>query len=194
MAGALNPQQITRPGRAYLYLAKVGTLAPTTVDSEPPAPWRNVGLFTEDSLTFSTSPEFQDVRSAQSDFATRTFQTTDGATLAVQLQQWNGDNFKAVYGGGSVEAVGGSTGLYKFAPPSLGSRDETAAIIKVVDGSDIYLFVFPRTQQTEGVELGLQKGQEARLALSLRVVGGDGVDPWYCLTNSDAFAPVAVTP
>jgi hypothetical protein len=191
MAGGLNPQQITRPNRSYLYLAPVGTVAPTNVTTMPAA-WRNVGLFTEDSLTFSTAPEFQDVRSAQSDFPTRTFQTSDGATLAVQLQQWNADNFKAVFGGGEVIAVPDEPGIYKYTPPKLGARDEVAAIIKVVDGADIYLFIFPRTQQTEGVELGLQKGQEARLALSLRVVGGDDTDPWYSLTNAeDGFKPAA---
>jgi hypothetical protein len=190
MAGGLNPQQITRPNRSYLYLAPVGTVAPTNVTTMPAA-WRNVGLFTEDSLTFSTSPEFQDVRSAQSDFPTRTFQTSDGATLAVQLQQWNADNFKAVFGGGSVTAVAEEDGIYKYTPPDLGARDEVAAIIKVVDGSEVYLFIFPRTQQTEGVELGLQKGQEARLALSLRVVGGDDVSPWYSISNAEGFKPAA---
>src|SRR5690606_9131841 len=83
--------------RTYLYLAPVGTTAPTA-PGEPPEPWRNVGFTTPDNCQFATEPQFTDIMSAQSDYPTGLIQTGDAARMAIVLQQWNAENFKAVYG------------------------------------------------------------------------------------------------
>lgn len=176
---ATNPNAIFIAGRAYMYLAPVGSTEPTDTTSALDAAWQAVGLFTPDSLSFSTEPQFEEVTSHQSDYPVRRFQTGDSATVSVDLQEWNVDNIVAVFGGGSVVA-----GTYTA--PVLGARTEVAACVEALDGTKIYRWVFPRCLQIEGVDISLNKTQEARLPLRLAVLGGDAEAPFYFITDDPA--------
>lgn len=190
MAGeTTNNTQIVIPQSSRVWLAPVGTAAPADATVPMPEGWYPVGLFTEDSLKFNSEPNFEQVRSAQSFFPTRTFQTSDAATVEVDLQQWSGRNFKAVYGGGSITVINsaGSVKHYRFAPPRIGGRSEIAACIEIIDGGKVYRYIIPRTMQMEGVSKDLAKTKESVLPLRLAVQGGDETDPWYVVTNDPAF-------
>ncbi|MER5482643.1 hypothetical protein ABT024_05415 [Streptomyces sp. NPDC002812] len=193
MAGeTTNSTQIVVPARTRLWLAPVGSLAPADATVAMAAAWYSVGLTTEDSLKFSEEPQFETVKSAQTDFPSRTFQTSDAATVEVDLQQWNARNFKAVFGGGAItEITPGGAGAkhYRFTPPRIGGRSEVAACIEVIDGAKVYRYVIPRAMQMEGVQTDLQKAKESILPLRLAVQGGDDADAWYLLTNDPAFGP-----
>ncbi|MDH6628660.1 hypothetical protein M2271_006493 [Streptomyces sp. LBL] len=196
MAGeTTNNNQIVIPSITRLYLAPVGATAPDDATVAMPAALRSVGLTTEDSLKFNSEPNFEQVKSAQSSYPTRTFQTSDAATIEVDLQQWSGANFRSVYGGGEIAEItpsGGGTGKhYKFTPPRIGSRTEVMAVIEVIDGGKHYRYVIPRCMQMEGVSKDLAKTKEAVLPLRLAVQGGDDLDAWYVLTDDPAFAPAA---
>ncbi|MFF7838768.1 IPT/TIG domain-containing protein [Streptomyces ossamyceticus] len=196
MAGETNNNEILIPQLSRMWLAPVGTVAPADATVAMPAGWYTVGLFTEDSLKFNSEPNFEQVRSAQSAYPTRTFQTTDAATVEVDLQQWSGRNFRAVYGGGRITAVtpaGGGAKHFKFAPPRIGGRTEVAACIEVIDGGKHYRYVIPRVMQMEGVSKDLAKTKESVLPLRLAVQGGDDTDAWYTLTDDPAFQPPVPT-
>lgn len=189
-----DPTRILVAQRAAVYLAPVGTVAPDGPTATMPVGWVDVGLFTPDSLSWATDPAFEEVRSHQSNYPTRRFQTTDAATLEVDLQEWSADNFKAVYGGGTftqVTPAGGGTPYYRFAPPAIGSRDTVAACIEIQDGDKIYRRVVPRAQQTAGVTQTLNKTSDSTLPLRLSILGGDVGDPWYDMTTDAAFTPPA---
>lgn len=187
----LDKSQITVASRTYLFLAPVGSTAPADSQEALDPAWVCVGLTTPDSLAFSTNPSFKEVPSAQSDYEALRFQDADSATLGVQLLQWSAANFQAVYGGGTVTEPDdvGNPGEFKYTPPQIGERGEVAAIVEVRFGTKTYRFVYPRVFQTEGVQLDLKRGEESRLPLSFAVLGDDGVDPWYVLTNDPAFDP-----
>ncbi|MET9776139.1 IPT/TIG domain-containing protein [Streptomyces sp. NPDC006367] len=197
MAGeTTNNNEIVIPQLSRVWLAPVGTPAPADATSPMPEGWYSVGLFTEDSLKFNAEPNFEQVRSAQSYYPTRTFQTQDAATIEVDLQQWSGRNFKAVYGGGSITVinpVGGGKKHYRFAPPRVGGRTEIAAVIEVIDGGKHYRYMIPRTMQMEGVSKDLAKTKESVLPLRLAVQGGDEADAWYVITDDPAFQPPVPT-
>ncbi|WP_371605094.1 hypothetical protein OG345_41850 (plasmid) [Streptomyces sp. NBC_01220] len=193
MAGeSANNNEIVIPSITRVFLAPVGTQAPADATSPMDEALRNVGLTTEDSLKFNSEPNFEQVRSAQSSYPTRTFQTQDAATVEVDLQQWSGGNFRAVYGGGTISVVTvadpPNAKHYKFVPPRIGSRTEVMAVIEVIDGGKHYRYVIPRTMQMEGVSKDLAKTKEAVLPLRLAVQGGDDLDAWYVLTDDPAFA------
>ncbi|WP_086685970.1 IPT/TIG domain-containing protein [Streptomyces pseudogriseolus] len=198
MAGeTTNAAQIVIPSRTRVWLAPVGTPAPADATVAMGAGWYAVGLTTEDSLKFNEEPSFETVKSAQTDYPSRTFQTGDAATIEVDLQQWNAANFRAVFGGGEITSIqsGGGNGPthYRFAPPKVGGRTEIAAVIEVMDGGKTYRYVVPRAMQMEGVQTDLTKAKEAVLPLRLAVQGGDDTDAWYLLTNDPAFQPPAPT-
>jgi hypothetical protein len=192
MAGeTANSTEIVVPSLTRVWLGPVGTAAPADATVPMPAGWRSVGLTTEDSLKFNTEPNFEQVRSAQSSYPTRTFQTTDAATVEVDLQQWSAPNFQAVYGGGAVTEItaAGSEKHYKFVPPRIGGRSEVAGCVEVIDGGKHYRYMLPRTMQMEGVSKDLAKTKEAVLPLRLAVQGGDEADAWYLITDDPAFTP-----
>ena len=193
MAGeSTNNNEILIPAITRIYLGPVGSTAPADATSAMPPALRSVGLTTEDSLKFNSEPNFEQVKSAQSSYPTRTFQTSDAATIEVDLQQWSGDNFKAVYGGGEIAEItvtGPPSGThYKFTPPRIGSRTEVMAVIEVIDGGKHYRYVIPRCMQMEGVSKDLAKTKESVLPLRLAVQGGDDLDAWYVLSDDPAFA------
>jgi hypothetical protein len=194
---ATDANQIVVAQMARVWLAPIGTAAPAGPGVVMPTGWREVGLFTPDSLQWSTDPSFEEVRSHQSNYPTRRFQTEDAASMQVDLQQWNGDNFSAVYGGGTIVEVAAVTGPpavplhYKYSPPGIGGRSGVEACIEITDGSKHYRRLIPKCEQNEGVEQNFQKTSESTLPLRLSVLGSDIGDPWYDLTDDAAFAPAA---
>lgn len=194
---ATNPNQIVIAQMARVWLAAVGTPAPAGPAVTMPAPWREVGLFTPDSLSFATDPTFEQVDSHQSAYPTRRFQTADAASTSVDLQEWSGENFKAVFGGGTIETIAAVVGPpaipehYRYSPPAIGGRTEVAACIEIVDGLKHYRRVIPRAMQVEGVEQGFARTSESTLPLRLSVLGSDIGEPWYDITDDDAFEPAA---
>ncbi|MFI1012670.1 hypothetical protein [Streptomyces sp. NPDC020965] len=197
MAGeTANNNEILIPAITRVWLAVVGTAAPADATVTMPSGWRPVGYTTEDSLKFNNEPSFEQVRSAQSSYPTRTFQTQDASTVEVDLQQWSGPNFKAVYGGGQIDEVTAQNAKkhYRFTPPRIGSRTEIAACIEVIDGGKHYRYMVPRSMQMEGVSKELAKTKESVLPLRLAVQGGDDADPWYVITDDPSFAPGPTPP
>jgi hypothetical protein len=186
---ATDASRIVVAQLARVYLAPVGTAAPADPIIALADPWREVGLFTPDSLGWSTDPTFEEVRSHQSNYPTRRFQTEDAATVEVDLQEWSGENFKAVYGGGTITSVTGPPTHYKYVPPAIGGRSEVACIIEIADGSKHYRRIIPRCQQVEGAAQTFEKSSESTLPLRLSVMGADVGDAWYDLTDDPAFAP-----
>lgn len=184
-----NAANIVVAQMARVYLAPVGTAAPTSPTGVMTSGWREVGLFTPDSLSWSTDPSFEEVRSHQSNYPTRRFQTEDAATVEVDLQEWTADNFKAVYGGGEVTEIAGPPVHYRYSPPAIGGRTSVSAVIEIIDGAKHYRRIIPRAEQAEGVEQSFERTSESTLPLRLSVLGSDVGDPWYDLTDDPAFAP-----
>jgi len=181
--------RILVPQMARVFLAPVGTLAPTDPVSTLDPDWVDVGYFTPDSLSWSTDPSFEEVTSHQSNFPTRRWQTGDSATIQVDLQEWSLTNFQAVFGGGTVTVVPGPPAHYKFVPPAIGARTEISCIVEIIDGTKQYRLIIPRCEQNEGAEISLEKTSESTLPLRLAIIGSDVGDPWYLLTNDPAFEP-----
>lgn len=189
---ATNKSNIRVAQMARVYLAPVGTPAPTDATVAMPTPWREVGFFTPDSLQWQTSPKFTNVTSHQSNWPTRIFQTEDAATLQVDLQEWTADNFIAVYGGGEVTEItpapaGGPQ--YKFSPPAVGARENVAAVVEIVDGDFHFRRMIPLCMQNEGVAQTFNRTKESNLPLKLAVLGSDLGDAFYDLTDGESFAP-----
>lgn len=191
-----NANNIVVAQMARVYLAPVGTIAPAAPVGPMPEGWREVGLFTPDSLGWSTDPSFEEVRSHQSNYPTRRFQTEDAATVTVDLQEWTGENFRSVYGGGEVIVVPanvteGTPEFYRYEPPQVGGRETVAAVVEIIDGNKHYRRIVPRCEQNEGVEQSFEKTSESTLPLRLAILGSDIGLPWYDVSDDPSFAPVA---
>lgn len=183
-----QPGQLVQAKTVSLYLGAVGSTLPAGLGA-PAAPFFNVGLTNPESCRFRVSPEFENVMAHQSNYPIKVLQTADAAGMDVDLLQWNGDNFRAVYGGGTITEIAGPPVLYKFVPPAFANRAELAAILDVMDGAKHYRFIAARVFNQSEVELTLNKSPESRLPLRLNILGGDETDAWYMLTNDESFEP-----
>jgi hypothetical protein len=194
-AVAGNKDRIVVAQMARLWLAPVGSMAPDGPVATLDTAWQDVGLFTADSLQFATEPSFEEIRSHQSNWPTRRIHTQDAATAQVDLQEWSELNFRTVFGGGTVTEVTvtgpPSYTYYKFQPPQIGGRTETAAILEIIDGNKHYRRIIPRCEQSEGVEQTFNKQSESTLPLRLTVLGSDVGDAWYDVTDDPSFEPAA---
>jgi hypothetical protein len=192
---ASNNQNIVVAGRAHIWLSPLGTAAPASSSAAMPTGWVEVGLTTEDSLQFVETPTFGQVRSHQSDYATRNYQQDESASVEVDLQEFSSANLLNVFGGGTITEitppVPPALGEYRFAPPGVGGRSNVACIAEVIDGVKRYRYVVPNCYQDAGVTMKLQKRAEVTLPLRLSVIGADGVDAWYILSNDPSMAPAA---
>lgn len=193
-----DPNRMVVAQMARVWLAPVGTAAPTDPVSPMPTAWKDVGLFTPDSLGFSTDPSFEEIRSHQSNFPTRRFQTEDAASAEVDLQEWSAANFKAVFGGGTVTKIEADPAAtppvvehYKYSPPAIGGRTSVACVIEIIDGAKHYRRIIPRCEQSEGVTQSLERTSESTLPLRLSVLGSDIGDPWYDRNDDPAFDEAA---
>ncbi|MER5649599.1 hypothetical protein [Streptosporangium sp. NPDC002524] len=183
---------------AKLWLGPVGTVAPDGPTVTMPTGWKDVGLFTPDSLNWATDPQFEEARAHQSNYAVRRWQTEDSATLEVDLMEWTLESFRAVYGGGTIEEITPSgspapPSYFKFTPPAIGSRQEVAVCLELGDGPRRMRRMIPRAEQAEGVEQSFERASNSTLPLRLSVLGGDVGAPYYDLIASTwaAFEPPA---
>ncbi|HEY1668513.1 MAG TPA: hypothetical protein VGG54_22710 [Trebonia sp.] len=190
-----NPAAILVPGMARVWLAPVGTTAPADPVTDMPDGWLDVGYFDPASLQWQTSPSFQTVTSHQSAYPTRRFVDSDAATVTCNLQEWNAINLQTVYGGGEITTMHGTapepTTWYKYEPPAITDRTQTACCIEIIDGSKHYRQIIPITEQDSGATVSYHRTAESTLPLSLAVIGTDVGDPWYSLSDDPAMAPVS---
>lgn len=189
MAG--NKARIRVAQMARVWLATLGTAAPADAVVAMPTGWFDVGLFTPTSLQWSTTPSFQVVKSHQSNYPTRRFQDGDDGKFQVDLQEWSGDNFIAVYGGGTITAITPPTTppQFKFSPPAVNGRTNVEACIEIIDGDLHFRRIIPAAMQDEGVAQTFDRSKESTLPLRMAILGSDIGDPWYDLTDDPAFDP-----
>lgn len=193
MAG--NKDRITIPGRFRLWLAPLDADAPAGPVADMPVGWRDVGFTTQDGSSFATGFEQLTVNSHQSDYPTRKGITSRTGRVTVALQEWSGENFQAVQGGGTITEVAAVVGPpavplhYKYEPPA-GNNESLQACLELIDGTKHYRYVVPQGSIGEGPETPLSKTAESTLPFAFDVEGQDGVPPWYLITDDPAFAPV----
>jgi hypothetical protein len=189
-----NSNQILVPQMARLWLAAVGTVAPTDPVIAMPAGWYDVGYFDPASLQWQTAPTFQSVQSHQSIYPTRRFQDADAATVVCSLQQWNALNMLTVYGGGTIAPITvGAATYYRYDPPVVGARTQTAACIEIIDGTKNYRRLVPICEQDAGNTVTYHRTAESTLPLALTVIGSSLGSAWYELINDPAYSSASVS-
>lgn len=174
-----------------VWVAPVGTTAPATEIAAPAAGWVDMGYTSEDGATVSDSKTLEQIPVWQLFYAARRIITERDLNIAVVLRQWSGEKVKLAFGGGEVTEP--TADHFKYTPPSPGEIDERAYMLDWVDGTKHYRLVIPRCMVTENVETNIVRTAAADLPITVGILGSDGVDPWYLLTDDPSFAD-AVAP
>lgn len=185
----MNPAAITVAGTADVYVAPVGSVAPTDPSTTPdPGVWTAVGAISDEGATFEDSKTLEPIPVWQLFYPARYVVTEKSAQVSFPMREWNRTSVPFAFGGGAITEP--SPGIYRYAPPAPGSIDERSMVLKWVDGDKDYMLIIPVGMVTEAVETALAKSAAADLPITFAVVGQETGDPWYMVTNDPAWAPV----
>jgi hypothetical protein len=184
---AQDPEELVIASYGDLHIAPGGTALPAEWNSRLDAAFANLGLATEDGVTFSHAPEVQGHGAWQSKADVRREITRIAQSIGFALEQWNAKSFDAAFGGGEIREV--RTGSYRYNFPDDASA--LKAYVMVVDWQDDdkhYRLCSPSGNITESVEVGLKRTELSILPISFRPLGGAG-NGLFMLTDDPAFAP-----
>lgn len=183
-----SASQIVVGGTGTVFVAPVGTVAPTDVAAAWAAAWVDLGYTNEDGVQFSDEKEMEALSVWQLFYAARHIITGRSSTISFVLRQWSKDTVKFAFGGGTITTTAGPPAHYMYEPPAPGTVDERALGVEWVDGTKTYRLIVPRGVVSDTVETTLTKADAADLPISFGVLGTDGSQPFYFRTNDPAFA------
>jgi hypothetical protein len=149
----------------------------------------DLGYQSSDGVTFSVTPNVENVDAWQAATPIRKIVTARTLTLAFSALQWNVATFAAAYGGG--EWTEPTPGVFRYDPPA--DEDDLvdyASVLDFVDGDKNYRLVVKQGNITEAVEANLARGGAAVLPITIEAITPDGEDrSWYLLSDDPAVDP-----
>lgn len=184
---AADVDDILIAGNGKLWVAPVGTAAPADESAAPGANFLDVGFLSEDGATIVDSHDLSIVNVWQLFYPARRHITGRDFTVAVAVRQWDKTTLPLALGGGALTTA--TAGHFKYVPPAPETVDDRALLLDWADGTRKYRLVVPRCMITENVEIHLSRQDPADLPITFGILGSDGVDPWYLLTNDPALNP-----
>lgn len=185
---AKSTDQITVGANGTVFLAPKGTVAPVDIATAWAAAWVDLGLTSEDGVTFTDAKTMEKINVWQLFYAARWIVTERDAKAAFVLRQWSKDTVKAAFGGGTITTTAGPPAHYLYTPPAPENIDENALGIEWKDGTKVYRLVIPRVTVTENVETKLVRAAASDLPITVSAMGTDGAAPWTLRTNDPSFA------
>lgn len=147
----------------------------------------NLGYTTEDGVTFSATPNVEDILAWQKATPVRRVVTSRDVSIAFTLQQTNADTFALGFGGGDWTEP--TAGVFRYDPPAdADALSEYACVIDFADGTKDSRIVLMRATINEAVESQLVRNQALMIPVTLAGLTPDGEDaPWYMLSDDTAY-------
>lgn len=197
MAGN-NSAEIRVAGSGKLYVAKVGTAAPTfgadaTADWSS---WTNLGFTTGDGVTFSKKDKLEAIDSWQSVSPVHYIYSARDLSLKFSLLQFNEDTLPFFMGGGKVEAdAAPATGTYTYEIAERAFADVRALGLEFTDvkaggtTAVTYRFIIPRGQVTATDDIKLNRKAASQLGVTFTAMSnGDGKPLASFLMKDDQYS------
>lgn len=159
-----NPLAV-RVGPGKLYIAPIGTVEPTDLETAWDNDWIPLG-YTDTGSEFVFDQTFEDVVVAEELEPVEIIQTARQTTVNFALAELTAANMQRALNGGTINTP---TGLITFEPPSVGSFVDSMIGWEADDGLERW--VFRRCRNVGSVNLPRRKGADkAVLPMSMRVL------------------------
>lgn len=184
-----DPGEVVLAGTGQVYVAAVGSTAPTSESSALSAStWSGLGYTTEEGVSTNFSVEIQKFGAWQSKNDIRRERGDEVFRVTFNLLQWNEVNVPFVFGGGAISDLGG--GSYKFTPPaSTAALAEKSLVADVVDGSSRLRFYIPRGTVVDAVDSQFNRSGLGTLPVAFEAMEpDDGTPSWSFFSNLASFA------
>ena len=182
---ANNANNVIVAGDGSVYVAAVGTTAPTNYATALNAGFTALGFISEEGATFTESKDITDINAWQSFYAIRKIVTARNVQVSFALREWNKRTVEFALGG----TVSVNAAEWKYVPPSPSTISEKALVLEWLDGSKGYRLYFPRGIVTEAVESTLTRTSAADLPVTFSAVDpGSGLSIYTLFTNDVSFS------
>lgn len=178
--------QIVVGANGTVRVAPTGTPEPADINAAFDGAWVDLGFTSEDGVTATDAKTLETIPVWQMFYPGRRIITERDFTLAFALRQFAGAQVEFAFGGGEVSADG--PGAFRYTPPAPEVIDERMLAVEWLDDDKTYRLILPKGMVTENVETKIVRTAASDLPITFGVIGEDGVDPWYLLTDDPAFA------
>jgi hypothetical protein len=185
---AVDTENLVVGSGGSVWVAAVGTTAPTDPAVAPSAPWIEVGLISEEGASFSYGQTTEEFKAWQRRTPVRRDVVADDLTATFVLQEWKKSNFTLAFNGGSITNVSASVWKYNF-PTGADDVAEKALLLRWADNGRNYQLTFDRGTVTEPVEVSLSRTALAQLPISFKALSATTSDNIgvSLLTDDSAF-------
>lgn len=194
---AIDSDEVVVGGDGHVFVAPAGTAVPTSM-SALPGTWIDVGYISEDGVSFTDGKEIEDIQAWQSFYPIRKIITAKSSALEFIMRQWNGENLKLAFGGGTVN---NNAGITTYVPPTPSEFDSRAMVVEWEDGSETYRLVVPKGLVSGDTETAVNRTSATDLPISFAITpdtvpstlsspptAGELItQPWYVLSNATGF-------
>jgi len=182
---AEDSTQVRIGTNGHIYVAPVGTTAPTDSSSALNAAFREVGYTDENGVAISPTESHVDFKGWQSFYLIRRQITDRGLTFTTALRQWNGPNFQLMFGGGTWT---GTPGASKFVPPDPSVVPTKALVIDVLDGGATWRWYVPGVMPIPAGDMPINRGAIADIKIAFDLLVQPGLDPFTIFGSDTAFS------
>lgn len=192
---ALDADEVVIAGNGAVYVAPADTPLPADIETALNAAFIEVGYLSEDGVTFRDAKTTGEVSAWQALYAIRRYVESKEGGLEMVLRQWNEENMKLAFGGGTMTHVTGPPAYHKYHPPAPEDIDYRAMVVEFQDGAEEYRIVVPRGMVTSEIEAQLARTTPADLPITFDFTpegrptpGSDATQPWYFVSNAAQYA------
>lgn len=196
MAQTAEEITVALTGHVYVAPYTTGLVLPSNPFDAPAAAFIDIGYTSEDGVTFSVTPNVEDIMAWQKATPVRRIVTSRDSTIGYTLEQFNRDTFAHAFGGGTWTTIPAAAGPpavaehFRYDPPAdADALAEYACIIDFEDGARNGRLVMRRGTVNDTVETQLVRNNAAMLPVTLAALTPDGAsNAWYFLSDDAAFA------
>lgn len=181
-----SASQIVVGGSGTIYVAPVGSTAPTDSSTALAAAWLDLGYISEDGVTCTFGKTTEAIRAWQSLYPVRRIATEATMTLSFSMRQWNKTSLPLALGGGTLTTV--TAGKFKYVPASPDTIDQRALIVAWSDGTKTYRLYVPTGMVVDNVEMNITRSNSADLPITFEATPSSG-DAYTLFTNDTALDP-----
>lgn len=184
---ALTSGKVRVFGTGEIFVAAVGSTAPTDATAAPAAPFVGLGYNSDDGVTFSRDVSVEDIFAWQSVVPVRRVSSETTFTVSATFLESDPTVTSIFLGLGAWEVAGTD---FSADGSTLQSVTERAVIVDFLDGAFSYRLYIPRAEVTSDGELSINRTSAAGYPMTFSALAPSAGSVMYTLLTDDpAFDP-----
>ena len=188
---ALASSEVRVAGTGEVYVAPVGTAAPSDLSTPLDEPWIGLGYSSEDGVTIARSVESEGISAWQSATPVRTIFTGMELTVTSQFLQSNKEILPLFFGGSEFAETAADSGVFKMDISTVPAGVERAVCIEWRDGSYTHRLYIARAEVSETDDVSLNRTSAVGWGMTFSALAPQSGPLATWLTDDPNFEPAA---